>query len=265
MKILTSVAIKIYAILHKFSTRITDKNALQSLIQKLYPIYCNKELIRLGPNGDGGYLVPNDLQNIEACFSPGVSDVSGFEKDCAGLGMKVFLADKSVEQPVESDKLFNFTRKFIGVTSNDDFMTLDNWVATSLPESHSDLLLQMDIEGYEYEVILSMSDNLMNRIRIFVVEFHHLEQLWNKPFFSLAARAFEKILQTHTCVHIHPNNHSNSLQIGAIEIPRIMEFTFFRNDRIATTSYQHIFPHSLDYDNSDAPTLTLPTCWYRWK
>jgi hypothetical protein len=141
-------------------------------------------------------------------------------------------------------------------------MTMDNWVATSLAESQSDLLLQIDIEGYEYEVFLSISDNLMRRFRIIVAEFHQLKQLWNNPFFNLAARAFEKILQTHTCVHIHPNNYYGSIQKEGIEIPKLMEFTFLRNDRIVNPSHQSVFPHPLDYDNTDNPPLTLPKSWY---
>ena len=151
---------------NRILVKMTDSGNIQSLLQKLYPILCDKELIRLGPKGDGGYLLPNDLEGIEACFSPGVAFVSGFEKDCAELGMKVFLADKSVEQPAEAHEQFNFTKKFVGVTSNDDFMTMDNWVTSSLPNSQSDLLLQMDIEGYEYEVFLSISDKLMHRLEL---------------------------------------------------------------------------------------------------
>ena len=39
------------------------------------------QLIRLGGRGDGAYLLPDDLQNIEACFSPGVCDSKLFEDD----------------------------------------------------------------------------------------------------------------------------------------------------------------------------------------
>ena len=89
---------------------------------------CDKPLIRLGPDSDGGYLVPDDLAGIKACFSPGVAQVSGFERDCANLGMQVFLADRSVENPPESHRLFEFTNKFVGVTTSEEFMTLDHWV-----------------------------------------------------------------------------------------------------------------------------------------
>ena len=141
-------------------------------------------------------------------------------------------------------------------------MTLDNWVASSLPGANSDLLLQIDIQKYEYEVFLSASEALMQRFRIIVAEFHQLDQLWCKPFFKLAASTFDKILQTHTCVHIHPNNCCGSLQIGGLDIPKVMEFTFLRNDRIEKSSYQKKFPNPHDCDNTGKLTLPLPTCWY---
>lgn len=248
-----------------FPTRVTDRSELQSLMRKLHPVSCDKELIRLGPNGDGGYLVPNDLEGIEACFSPGVGRVSGFEEDCAKLGMKVYLADRSVEQPPDRHELFRFARKYVGATTSDEFMTLDRWVGSSELDPNSDLLLQIDIEGFEYEVFLSMSDALMRRFRIIVAEFHRVDQLWSKPFFLVAARVFPKILQTHTCVHIHPNNDFGALRKDGLSIPQVMEFTFWRNDRGASRSHQTVFPNPLDCNNSAKPTLVLPTCWYGGK
>jgi hypothetical protein len=261
-QLVRSYLIKSLALVNAFPTGMTDRNDLVALLEKLYPLSSDKGLIRLGPHGDGGYLVPNDLAEIQACFSPGVSSVSGFEKDCADLGMKVFLADKSVDGPAIEHESFFFTKKFVGVTSNADFMTLENWVAASLPVSNSDLLLQIDIEGFEYEVFLSTPDALMQRFRIIVAEFHYLDKLWSRPFFNIAGHAFEKILQTHSCVHIHPNNGCGSLETRGLSIPPSMEFTFLRNDRIRSSSYQKTFPNALDSDNRAKPSLALPRCWY---
>ena len=243
-------------------TKVTSKDELQSLLSRLRPVSCEKPLVRLGPDGDGGYLVPDDFAGIKACFSPGVDCVSGFESDCANMGMSVFLADKSVENPAESHELFQFTKKYLGVTTNDDFMTLDDWVTSSWPASEDELLLQIDIEGAEYEVFLNVSDQLMKRFRIIVVEFHHVNQLWNKPFFDVVSRAFDKLLQTHSCVHNHPNNYLGSLKTQNMEMPRLTEMTFYRNDCIKNPSFVKTFPHPLDYDCSDNPSLDLPKCWY---
>ncbi|MGI8955875.1 MAG: FkbM family methyltransferase [Chthoniobacterales bacterium] len=245
-----------------FSTPITEANALRNLISRLAAVSPSQGLIRLGPAGDGGYLVPDDLEGIEACFSPGVGRTFGFENDCVELGMQAFLADKSVNRPPAADEAFRFVQKYIGATTSTDFMTLDDWVATSLPQSQSDLLLQIDVEGYEYEIFLSMSDRLLKRFRIIVAEFHELPMLWSQPFFQLASRAFDKLLQSHTCVHLHPNNCLGSLVIDDLEIPHLMEFTFLRSDRIEKSTLAKHFPHPLDRDNTGKPPLPLPACWY---
>lgn len=244
-----------------FATRLTDKSRIESLIRSLWPLEFKPGLIRLGPPSDGGYLVPDDLDGIAACFSPGVESLSGFEMGCAKVGMQVFMADNSVSHPAESHERFHFTRKHLGVMTDESTMTLDDWVSRSLPDA-SDLLLQIDIEGAEYEVFLGASDALMRRFRIIVAEFHALDQLWNEPFFNLISSVFGKILQSHHCIHIHPNNHSGRTFIEGLEIPAVMEFTFLRTDRMEPSGYVTAFPHLLDRDNAARPPLPLPQNWW---
>lgn len=243
-------------------TRATSNNDLKGLIKKLRPVSTNYELIRVGPKGDGGYLLPNDLENIEALFSPGVGELSLFENDCTKYGMKIFLADKSVDGPSVENEMFVFEKKFIGASANDDFLTLDTWVNKSNLLESSDLMLQMDIEGYEYEALLSASNHLMNRFRIIVIEFHELNSLFSKGFFDKFSNVFDKILQNHECVHIHPNNCCKTVKKGDIEIPSVMEFTFIRKDRIKEKTFTRTFPHKLDVDLVKAEPLVLPKCWY---
>jgi hypothetical protein len=246
-----------------FPTDATDSARIVALLEKLHPLASARPLLRLGPAGDGGYLVPDDLAGIEACFSPGVGLISGFEKDCADRGLSVYLADRSVAHPGALHERFHFVRKYLGVTTNDDFMTLDDWVAGAAVRADSDLMLQIDIEGFEYEVLLGASDRLMRRLRVIVAEFHLLDQFWNEAFFGLAARAFEKILQTHACVHIHPNNSSPLLKKGGLAIPPLAEFTFLRRDRAFGPGHAAQFPHPLDGDNTDRPHFALPRCMWR--
>jgi hypothetical protein len=105
-----SYVIDVRALGNAYSTKLTPKGELLKFLARLYPVEADPPLIRMGPPGDGGYLLPDDLQGIEACFSPGVNEVSGFEKDCAERGMKVFLADHSVDGPAAAHPLFHFTK-----------------------------------------------------------------------------------------------------------------------------------------------------------
>jgi len=224
-----------------------SKEKLIGLIELLYPVQTQFDLIRLGPNGDGGYLVPNCLEDIVACFSPGVAQVSEFEYDCLRGGMKIFMADKSVEKPnwdVAEDR-YHFDKKFIGCTNNKDFMTLDSWVQSGDLPNDAELLLQMDIEGGEYATIMNASDDLMKRFKIMVIEFHRLQHLWNKGFFEVAETVFKKILQTHVCVHLHPNNFGGTersvFSQSGIDIPKVMEFSFVRKDIVEIKGFQSQF------------------------
>ncbi|MDR3235981.1 MAG: FkbM family methyltransferase [Prevotellaceae bacterium] len=269
-------------------TKSTSRESILSLIEKLHPFESEKQLIRLGPNSDGGYLVPDDLEGIAACFSPGVSSISGFELDCAKRGMAIYMADKSVDKP-ELDipaGQYHFLKKFIGCVNNDDYITMDEWVNTSSVLSDSDLLLQMDIEGGEYTAIINTSDSLMKRFRIMVIEFHYFKDLWNKRFFNLVENTFDKILQTHYCVHIHPNNYFGIDRKMGVEIPRLAEFTFLRRrgeerrgeerrgeerrgeerrgeERREPSLYAKKFPHKFDFDNVAGKTIILPKQWYK--
>ena len=232
---------------------------LRPLLRSLYPISTDKTLIRFGPCGDGGYLIPDDLDGIQACFSPGVSSISGFEMDCAKRGIKVFLADRSVDRPSEQHELFHFSKVFIGSKTKDGFLSLDDWVTNSVNDECCELIMQMDIEGSEYEVINYADNTTLERFRIFVAEFHGLDSLDKNKIM-----AFEKLLRTHTCIHIHPNNCCGSIQLRNLVVPRVMEFTFLRNDRITNSEFQSVFPHPLDFDNiTQNPPMVLPACWYK--
>jgi hypothetical protein len=140
---------------------------------------------------------------------------------------------------------------------------MDEWKRKHIPHYAGDLLLQMDIEGFEYETILNMSIELLLQFRIVVVEIHFIEQWLSKPYFEFVSRAFEKLLQSHSVVHMHPNNAGGTIRSQGLTLPRLMEFTLQRNDRIHSRVPASRFPHPLDTDNTKKPALTLPECWYR--
>lgn len=241
----------------------TSKSQIQKFITNIKPYSTNLGLIRIGSKGDGGYLVPNDLEGIEACFSPGVGSTSNFEEACQRYGMKTFLADASVNSLPTTNQDLHFTQKYIGAFNDTEFMTLDTWVESAKLNANSDLLLQMDIEGAEYEVLLNVSEKLLARFRIIVMEIHYLDRLASVDFHQMATTAFNKILINHTCVHIHPNNVDVIHTINDVPIAPTIEITFVRNDRIKTKQAATQFPHHLDADNMNKQKVVLPQNWYQ--
>ena len=242
--------------------KATPIDELRTLIGSLRPRKTAAGLERIGPPHDGGYLIPRDIEGIAACFSPGVDVESGFEWDCAERGIPVFMADGSVAAPPRQHDLFHFRPNYLGASSGKGFIRFDDWVEESRAPRTGDLLVQMDIEGFEYEVLLSLSDALLSRVRIFVIEFHRLHQLVNDPWFRLVSRVFTRLLATHACVHIHPNNSVKARHVRGLGIPPLLEMTFLRRDRLIGDGYQTSFPHPLDAPNVPGPDVVLPRCWY---
>ncbi|WP_419906985.1 FkbM family methyltransferase [Hoeflea sp.] len=243
--------------------RWVGHQAVSQLLQSLQPVTTQHPLLRLGGNADGGYLVPDDLEGISACFSPGVGDSSDFENDLARRDIRSFLADYSVDGPPSPNPYFNFERKFVGTTNDEATIRLGDWVEATGCSPDDDLILQMDIEGAEYEVILDVPEDVLARFRIVVVEFHDLPLFLGKIGFRFAKAVFDKLLRHHTVVHLHPNSTTPVIDFRGFSIPAVMEFTFLRNDRIEQRSPARTFPHPLDRPNEpSSDEVVLPDCWF---
>ena len=242
--------------------RQTKIEAVRDLIRQLHPLVTEHALIRMGHDSDGGYLIPDDLDGIVACFSPGVSDYATFEASLLKRGIPCFLADGSVDSAPIKDDMVQFTKKFLGVTTSDLAVTLDDWVDSNKP-GDEDLVLQMDIEGAEWPVLLNVSRRTLRRFRIIVVELHNLERLMDMHAFVIVKSTLERLLDDFYVVHNHPNNDGGSVRFRSLVIPRMQEMTFIRKDRVTTTRLAQTFPHPLDRKNvvskADVP---LPREWF---
>ena len=241
----------------------TEKKEIENFIKHLKPYYCGYPLKRLGPDKDGGYLIPDDLRDIEACYSPGVGNEMGFEKDCYSYGMKIFLADKSIVSSVNIPNEFHYIPKYLGKETANDFISLPEWLITTKRDSSKELLLQMDIQGFEYETLEGLDYSTLNKFRIIVIELHFLDLIVYKPMFDKILPIIKLLTTNHTVAHLHPNNCCGIFQIGSLAIPKTLEVTLLRNDRLKSKTPSMQFPHPLDRENTNNPSLELPFRWYR--
>ena len=245
---------------------MTPTEKLISLIEKLRPLRTNLELVRIGSIHDGGYLIPNDLEGIIACFSPGVGLTSDFETDLqVKFNIPSHLCDYSVEILPNDFKPASFERKFMGPIDDERFTTINSWMDRNLDQSaEGDLILQMDIEGGEYTALLSIDEQRLQRFRIIVVEFHSVEH-WSDPaFFEMAQAVFQKLLKFFHVTHAHPNNFGRLIQLGPVIVPEVFELTLVRKDRCEPMGFYEGYPHELDSPcNPYHPDLALPHMWQK--
>lgn len=247
---------------YKISKIRFDRDELLEFIKTLRPIETEYQLIRVGGPNDGGYLIPNDLNGIKYCFSPGVSDVADFEIQLSKIGIKSYLADYSVENPPNSETNFIFLKKFLGSLNSEKYIRLEDWVK-SLDEVDENMILQMDIEGFEYEVLSDTPREILNRFRIIVVEFHNLNKLFENFSNQVIKQVFNKLLKDFHVVHIHPNNCCRVHEYNKIKIPELLEFTFLRKDRVSSFNLVKNLPNKLDRKNVlNHKDILMDKIWY---
>jgi hypothetical protein len=233
---------------------LTSEKLVLELLNSLRPKNNGHTLVRIGGLGDGGYLIPNDLVGIEECFSPGSNLLWEFERAIANdYQIKSYICDSISEKPSDLTAMQDFTEAWVGPFSDGGkLLSMQDWVEQK-SESKNDLLLQMDIEGAEFQTLLSIPTNLLKRFRIIVLEVHFLEAVKNRwAFEHLYQPFFEKILCDHDLVHLHPNNCCGTWTLGSIEYPRIVELTLHRKDR--ALEYSTLLTSKNDLDSPCVPT-----------
>jgi hypothetical protein len=250
------------------------KSAQLEVFEFLRPKPSPFELIRLGGDSDGAYLVPADsLETLEACISPGVKNRKSFEDDlAASYGVPSHMCDKTSSEPEFATPLVpglqTFRKVWLETVDGPDSISLATWIASDAPGG-GDLLLQMDIEGAEYRILLDASAEVLARFRIIVLELHRLDHM-NDPgvLFQVLLPLTRKLGLVFTSVHAHPNNVRPEFFLSHcnLRFPPLLEATLLRNDRIPAgfkESSPVCLPHPLDIVKNvqSKPPVFLEDAW----
>ena len=221
------------------------------------------ELIRIGGDNDGGYLVPDDFIEVEACFSAGSDRLMNFESDLARkYGIKSFILDTIDKIPEELTEFQSFRDSWLGSVTDGKTITLEDWLVASNQFESSNLILQMDIEGAEYSSLIVTSEKVLSKFRILVIEFHGLGDFRNyNHFVQTYLPVINKLSKNFHVVHVHPNNCCGNWSFMSTEFPHTIEVTFHRKDRARFDLSLATVPSSLDQPN----VLTKPDLLIQWE
>ena len=97
------------------------------------------------------------------------------------------------------------------------------------------------------------------------IEFHGVDSLPLTEFFKIITVCFEKLFRDFSICHVHPNNCCGVENFDGLEIPRIFEVTFIRNDLVEELRIADSIslPHELDRKNvSHHDDIEMPKIWW---
>ena len=242
----------------------TSTENLKKFFNLIRPIKTNHELIRLGGDNDGGYLVPDCLKNIELCISPGVGEIAKFEEEIFEKhGISSILLDHTIKKPNFKKFKHEFISKKLSYDQGKSSVTLDELVKENL-KKENDLILQMDIEGYEYEILLNAQEKSLRSFRIMIIEFHDLYYLRQQYSYKFIYLIFQKLLRHFEIVHIHPNNAAETFNHHQYIFPSAIEITLLRKDFSKNLGFTKL-PNKLDQKNIEKlDEINLPKEILEW-
>jgi hypothetical protein len=215
----------------------------------------NENLIRIGPNLDGGYVLDKRIIQItEKIVTCGLSDDWEFEKHFLKImpSCEVVAYDHTVNkkfwvQRFKKD-IFHFflfkklkLRKILSIFKYYDYISffknknkhyelkisnenIKNKEITinEILSDHDNLILKVDIEGGEYKILKQILKN-SKKINTLLIEFHDIQENMN------LIKEFIKESINLKLIHIHGNNVSCA---DKNTDPNIIELTFTNVEKI---------------------------------
>jgi hypothetical protein len=217
---------------------------IHDLFRKLWPMNVEMHLKKCGD-----YLIPENIGSVDVLFSPGVGFNSDFELHFADQGVPCYMADASVDAPSVQHENFHFLKRYIGPKSDGEFISLEDWINANYTEGQN-AILQMDIEGAEYQSIMALPHETLRRFKMIVMEVHYLNFLASQEGLALGNTFFNYLLKYFTVVHLHVNNYLRPVRFKGLNFPQDIEITLIRSDLVRSVKPVDVLPHPLDIKNN---------------
>lgn len=230
-----------------FSPDKSYENLYKELFAILRPYDAeNKKKVRIGGNSDGGYVMfpPEKGSFVYSCGK----DHTQWNKDMADMNCIVlnFCADYS-DIKNEKNNVFYVQRNLVaGAVSEKEDITLAEVLRKFNHESINNIILQIDVEGKEWEFFDNIDTVHMQKFSQIVGEFHGLADKHNLQRYK---RIFNKIIRTHIPIHFHYNNYGPIICFEDFLVSNLFEISFLRRDLAKFISSKISYPTDLDYPN----------------
>ncbi len=237
---------------------MNNQSEILNLLKALRMNDCKFPKIRVGSNGDGGYVLPSDFDKIEQLLSIGIGNEDSFDRYFAERGVKVYQYDHTIDDTPSQHSNYQFNK--IAWAENDSVgeRTLETMVKLAGINNTTNALLKFDTEGAEWDCFQKIDVEILKHFKIIVCELHGLNSIGNLNHRNKVKNLLDKLTLNHTTVHIHANNCCGITLVEGVPIPAVLEVTLLRNDRSKFVESNSRIPSSLDYPSmTDRPDIIL--------
>lgn len=225
-----------------------------------------KKRILIGEKRDGGYVLLDDFKNIKIAYSFGIEKNVIFDKALADKGIDIYMYDHTIKfLPYKNPK---FHWKKIGLcgknNNNPNMKTLEELIADNGHINEKDMILKIDIEHWEWESIIDLKEETLNKFKYIAIEYHFKdEKVYSNT--NIYYKVLKKISKTHQSFYARCNgNKSKKVNFGNNRICHILEVSYiikkdniFIKDESVYPIYE--FDYSKPYTGKSETNLNILT------
>ena len=203
-------------------------------------------LVRIGRNFDGGYVMVDRFDGIEAAYSLGINDDVSWDFDVAQRGIDLYQYDHTIDHLPFEHQRFHWKKLGISHVAQDDLATLEQLVEDNGHGSCRNMILKCDIEGHEWLSLTFCPNRTIAQFSQIVLEIHGLGELRDQNWAHTARQAMLNLTASHHVVHVHANNYAGVSVVGGIPVPDVLEVTLARKDMGEFRPSTKTFPTDID-------------------
>lgn len=248
-----------YEFLVKHEELLLAERTLKKIAEKIEVVNLG-ELIRIGPEYDGGYLCL-DIYKKPNLLSGGAGKNIDFEKFFAFRGSRVDIYDPTVETLNTSIEKINHYQIGLEGTESGKFMTSRNLESAykNLSDNNDKNLgnyLKLDIEGSEWDLLEQSFEQLDIFDQMFI-EFHNLYMLSSAKYRNTYEKVNDYLFSHFYVVSINSNNWDQFINFGKSFTPITYEITFVnkRHHYLLQTLTQSNYLDLISPNNKNRPVI----------
>lgn len=216
----------------------------------LTPCETNRNKIRVGRRGDGGYVMLNMFTPDGIAYSFGSGNVCDFERDMANRNYTNYIYDHTVSgKHIPISNKFKFFKLGLAAEDSENMRSIPTILKENGHLDRDDIILQCDIEGGEYD-IFNIDQKYLKCFSQISLEIHWIEKyIKDDSLFNKLSSMLESLGQNFSAYHIHGNNYRRHLMIENQVVPDVIEVSLVRNDLVELSEGTTDYPTSLDVPN----------------
>lgn len=203
----------------------------KAIVLELGINYFTDDLVRLGKENDGGYVVlKSSLTNYKNLISFGIAGDISFEKDFQKINnCNVFCFDPSIDSLPEEIPNTYFFKLGIDSSINQNYVNIEKVMQLSGIDRSCKIFMKMDIEGYEWNILNDKSSfEIIKNFDQIVIELH-LKYLLGKSKYLMPLELIKRLLilkklkKHFNFFNINANNVCGYINFSTFIFPEVIE------------------------------------------